>query len=107
MARRRWTLRTALRRCCAVRLSRTFRSVRYVIPLLLLQLTATCVHRLERRTGPSLATVDQRAPYLKVHMQDGGVYILTSWKVDDAGHALVGKGEHRGLDRELVATGDQ
>ena len=80
---------------------------RYLVPPLLLLLTATCVHRLERRTGPSLATIDQRAPYLKVHMQDGGVYILTAWKVDEAAQVLVGTGQRLGFDRERIAAGDQ
>ncbi|MGE5182555.1 MAG: hypothetical protein ACM31C_10855 [Acidobacteriota bacterium] len=70
-------------------------------------LAAGCVHRLDRKLGPSLQTVDQRAPFLEVHMRDGDVYVLTRWQLDAPGQLLTGDGEHRGLDRELIAAGPQ
>jgi hypothetical protein len=73
----------------------------------LLFVTMACTHRLDRRVGASLTTVDQHAPFLKVHMRDGDVFILTRWAIDDARHLLSGVGEHRGLDRELVTRGEQ
>ena len=27
----------------------------------------------------ALATVDRKAPFLKVHMRDGSAYVLSSW----------------------------
>ena len=32
------------------------------------------------------------AEYLKVHMRDGGLYVLSSWQVDEGRSALTGRG---------------
>jgi len=56
--------------------------------------------RIERRTGPTLASVDPSAKLLKVHMRNGDVYLLYSWTLD--GTQLIGRGEHRGPDRARI-----
>ena len=58
------------------------------------------VDRIVRRQDASLANVDPRAGYLKVHMRDGDMYLLSRWSVRDS--CLVGYGERRGPDRELI-----
>jgi hypothetical protein len=67
--------------------------------LIILCLLASCTvpYRIDRRTGPTLQSVDPSAKLLKVHMRNGDVYLLYSWTIDGA--QLIGRGEHRGPDR--------
>src|SRR5881394_2803659 len=67
-----------------------------------LALATACVHRLERKVGPTLATVDAAAPYLKAHMRNGDVYILHDWTIDEPGQAIVGTGKKLGPGRGPV-----
>ena len=49
-------------------------------------LSSACVHKVERNLAdPSRpAALDTESEFLKVHMRDGGLYVLTSWDVDEA-----------------------
>lgn len=60
-----------------------------------------CARRLHRATSANLQTVDLKAPYIKCHMKDGGLYVLSSWTIDEVGHALTGAGEYFGTDRSV------
>src|SRR5688572_13615174 len=64
---------------------------------------ASCISRIERRVGPELQTVDLKSPYLKLHMHDGDLYILSAWKIDEAGKAISGSGEHQGPNRQPIS----
>jgi hypothetical protein len=64
-------------------------------------LAGACVQRIDRKVGTSLQTVDMRAPYLKCHMKDGGLYVLHGWTIDEPGGAVVGAGEYQGTDRSV------
>jgi hypothetical protein len=65
-----------------------------------------CVHRIDRKIGTTLNTVDDEAPFLKVHLKSGELYVLSRWRTDDAAHAVIGDGTHLDLDREsLPVTG--
>lgn len=67
-----------------------------------------CVTNLERKVGPTLATVDHESPYLKVHMRDGGLYVLADWTVVEAQREVVGRGDKLGPDRKpLGPSGEQ
>lgn len=48
------------------------------------------------------STLDQRAAYLKVHMKDGRLYILSDWKVDEAAQRVAGVGRQFDLARTPV-----
>jgi hypothetical protein len=73
---------------------------RFVIPAAVaLALGVACVQRIERKVGPTLETVDMRAPYLKIHMKDGDLYVLKNWTIDEQHRAVTGTGERRGTDR--------
>lgn len=52
-----------------------------------------------------VATLDRRAPYLKAHLQDGTVYVLSDWKVDESTGTVQGNGERQGPDRIAIETG--
>jgi hypothetical protein len=71
------------------------------IALVLAILSAGCPHRLERKVGPTLQTVDMEAPYLKCHMKSGEMYVLTAWRIDEATKSIVGAGELHGTDRRV------
>src|SRR6185503_10722422 len=60
-----------------------------------------CPHRLERKVGPTLQTVDMEAPYLKCHMKNGDMYVLTAWHIDEGNKSIVGAGELHGTDRRV------
>src|SRR5262245_58155718 len=49
-------------------------------------------------------TLDHDSPFLKVHMKDGGLYVLERWRVDDA--EVSGDGKRYLPDRTVVGTGN-
>ena len=64
-------------------------------------------NRLERslKTAGEVSTVDRRSPYLKVHAKDGALYVLSEWRIDEAGRQISGRGERLNLARESIAEG--
>ena len=55
-----------------------------VLVLLLAILGGACIKRMERQVIAPAAyrTVNRRAPFLKAHMRDGRLYVLSDWSVD-------------------------
>jgi hypothetical protein len=69
---------------------------------------AACLEsRLDRalKTPDQIQTLDHRSAYLKVHMKDGGLYLLSTWQVDDAKQQVSGEGDRLGLARERIGSG--
>ena len=69
---------------------------------------AACLEtRLDRalKTPDQIQTLDHRSPYLKVHMKDGGLYLLSKWQVDGAKQQVSGEGDRLGLAREMIGSG--
>ncbi|HJZ86763.1 MAG TPA: hypothetical protein VKN99_16410 [Polyangia bacterium] len=66
-----------------------------------------CAERLARTTKPpaEAGTLDQRSQYLKAHMKDGRLYILSQWSVSDATHSVSGYGDLFDPARTLVGSG--
>ena len=66
------------------------------------------LHVLERRlTLPTqVQSLDSNSPFLKAHMHDGKVYILSSWQVDSENQAVTGQGEVLNVNREILETGE-
>ncbi len=60
---------------------------------------AGCAHRLDRKVGPTLQTVDLDAPVLQAHMRNGDVYILDHWTIDERGQVVHGIGNRLGPQR--------
>lgn len=52
-----------------------------------------------------VATIDHKSPFLKAHMRDGSVYILSPWSVDPTGRTVSGQGERLDANRRSVANG--
>jgi hypothetical protein len=63
--------------------------------------------RLDRalKTPDQIQTLDHRSPYLKVHMKDGGLYLLSKWQVDGVTQQVSGEGDRLGLARETIGSG--
>lgn len=73
---------------------------------LLAALNFACIQRLERKVTPRIATIDHNLPYLKVHMMNGDLFVLSEWRVDGQGAHIRGTGEQVGADRRPVRTGE-
>jgi hypothetical protein len=54
-----------------------------------------------------IGTVDRRLPYLKAHLRDGHVVVLSRWSVDTTSRAVVGEGERLDVNRQPVGAGAQ
>jgi hypothetical protein len=62
----------------------------------------------QRRTLTDLtqvATIDKKSPFLKAHMRDGTVYILSRWAVDTLAKTVAGEGERLDVNRTIAGTG--
>ena len=71
-------------------------------------LAAACIEtRLNRalKTPDQTQTLDHRSAYLKMHMKDGQLYLLSKWRVDDAAREVSGEGERFGFARETMESG--
>ena len=68
---------------------------------------AGCAKKLERSlVKPERAgTLDHASPFLKVHMRDGGLYVLSHWSVDERKREVIGTGDQFDARREVVASG--
>ena len=67
-----------------------------------------CGYMLKRKlTAPAqFQSLDNSSPFLKAHMHDGRVYILSSWKVDSENQTVTGQGEVLNANRETLETGE-
>ena len=66
-----------------------------------------CVEtRLNRvlKTPDQVQTLDHRSAYLKAHMKDGRLYVLSKWHVDDATRQVTGDGESFNPAREMTGS---
>jgi hypothetical protein len=71
--------------------------------LAVLAILVGCVSRIERKVSATAATIDHKAPFLKVHMRDGDMFVLSSWSVDEQRRVVIGRGDQLGADRITVA----
>ncbi len=70
--------------------------------------TVGCAKTLQRRVTPpeEVATLDRRAPFLKAHLRDGHVYVLSPWRHETDSARIVGHGVRLGVNRDTLARGD-
>ena len=64
-----------------------------------------CVQRLDRKVGTTIHTVDDKAPFLKVHLADGRLYVLSDWHADETTKHVTGTGDLFTADREVETSG--
>ncbi|MDQ3995736.1 MAG: hypothetical protein M3303_01825 [Gemmatimonadota bacterium] len=55
----------------------------------------------------AVTTIDRRLPFLKAHLRQGHVVVLSRWEVDTTGGAVVGDGERLDVNRQVVGAGAQ
>src|SRR5258708_29397389 len=77
------------------------------IAVLSLALMLGCIHRVERRivAADQAATLDGKSAYLKAHLKNGYVYLLTGWRADSGGRVISGSGQLLDANRTLVSSG--
>jgi hypothetical protein len=70
---------------------------------------AGCVHRLQRTsTAPDAsATLDRKSPFLKAHLRDGALLVLSQWAVDDSARLVSGMGTRYDAKRAITGDGPQ
>lgn len=70
-------------------------------------LFSACVHKVERELAdPSRSTaLDTDSEFLKAHMRDGGLYVLTAWDVNEADERVRGHGTLFDYNRQVLGTG--
>ena len=68
--------------------------------------STACSQRVERglTTPDRAASLSKRSTYLKVHMRNGDLYVLSDWQVDEARRVVVGVGEHFDSRRALLGV---
>src|SRR5262245_40385447 len=78
------------------------------IAVLTLALALGCIYRVERRIAPAdqAATLDGKSAYLKAHLKNGEVYLLSGWHADSGGRVISGTGQLLDVNRTIVSSGD-
>jgi hypothetical protein len=74
----------------------------------LLTLSGCGVQKITRNvTLPeNISELDEESKYLKAHMLDGNVYVLSEWRVVSSQRFVSGEGKLLGINREIMETGD-
>ncbi len=49
--------------------------------------------------------LDGRSPWLKAHLPNGDLYLLTNWRIDDTKGNIIGEGTRLNARREAIAAG--
>lgn len=74
-------------------------------------LSTSCSNpRIERTTSPPDEMIYERSsaelPYLKLHMKNGELYVLSDWMISKDANEVTGSGSHQNLNREILDLGD-
>jgi hypothetical protein len=83
-------------------------AVRSGLVLMLALAVLACAPKVVRRSlhdPADLAALDQNSPYLKAHLPDGGLYILSDWRVDESARRLAGAGVFLDARRDTLDRG--
>ncbi|MEO8294183.1 MAG: hypothetical protein ABI613_01630 [Gemmatimonadota bacterium] len=78
--------------------------------LVILSLLPACGTRTQERrlVAPELATtLDHQSPWLKVHMRNGDLYVLSQWRSDSISGTVTGNGQHLDQNRVVQTDGSQ
>ncbi|MFV2007951.1 MAG: hypothetical protein ACC667_10910, partial [Longimicrobiales bacterium] len=81
---------------------------RAVLALAILAFVGGCGRKITRRLVPpaEINTLDAKSPFLKAHLADGNVYVLSEWRVDSTSTAILGTGSLLDVNRVEIASGD-
>lgn len=81
----------------------------YIAVLALLWSISACTYiRLNRqlKTMSDFGRLNRESPFLKVHMLDGRVYVLSQWRESEKDRQVIGSGEVLDLNRNLIQKGE-
>ncbi len=79
-----------------------------VLCVLATSLLAGCsVKRLSRTLTPpdQASSLDRKSPFLKAHMRDGRVLVLSEWSADSAARTVSGRGDALDVNRAVTTRG--
>ncbi len=88
------------------------KSARFLVPFLIIAFLARCAPMYMQRLNREIKNIsqsrelDKKSLYLKVHMLDGRLYILSTWDVNEENESVTGRGKLLDLNRDLVEAGD-
>lgn len=91
---------------------RTSRSVRAVVctwlTVMMLFGSACTVPIVQRKLEPVSAaeTLSHQSPFLKAHLKNGELYVLSDWTVDESRHVVTGRGDRLDIHRRSVEKGE-
>lgn len=81
----------------------------FVSCILAVSLLAGCsVKRVSRALVPpdQVSSLDRNSPFLKAHMRDGRVLVLSQWRADPTARTVSGRGDALDANRGVVTRGD-
>lgn len=87
------------------------------IRILILLLSGTLIlntscsgSRIERTTFPANEVIymkgSEEIPYIKLHMNNGELYVLSNWEIKEETNLVTGTGRHMNLNREILSEGE-
>ena len=83
--------------------------VRTVVLISIVALGSACMKTAEKNLFNPDATLTQpdvvHSSYLKAHMNDGSLFVLTDWQANDTGQRVTGSGTRYDFDRNVVDAG--
>lgn len=81
---------------------------RLVLGLVVVTFVAGCGRKITRRlvSPAEISTLDAKSPFLKAHLGNGNVYVLSGWRVDSTSTAILGSGALLDANRVEIASGD-
>ncbi len=85
---------------------------RFLAPFLIITFLVQCVPMYMQRLNREIKTISQvdelekNSPYLKVHMLDGKVYVLSKWEVNEENESISGLGRLLDLNRNPLEAGN-
>jgi len=80
---------------------------RLTVLVIIAAVFGACAYKVERQISEPFdsPSLDADAEYLKAHMRDGGLYVLTEWDVIDADRRVMGRGTQLDYNRRVLHTG--
>jgi hypothetical protein len=72
--------------------------------------TSCSPSRIDRTTSPPDEIIykkgSEEIPYLKLHINNGELYVLSNWEINEETNRVTGTGRHMNLNREILSEGE-
>jgi len=82
--------------------------VRAWLAVMTLFVSACTVPIVQRKLEPVSGAValSRQSPFLKAHLRNGELYVLSEWNVDETRHVVTGRGDRLDINRRSVEKGE-